>query len=77
MGKDRKKIVKRKFRQGLIPEDLIEEINKDIEQYLEKKSATNEKRIKEMIQTRLNLGLNITFSESYIRQKVSTIYALI
>lgn len=74
MGKDRKRIVRKKFRQGLIPEGLLEEINSDIEQYLEKKAETNEKRIKEIIKTRLELGLNITFSESYIRDRVSAIY---
>lgn len=75
MGKDRKRIVRKKFRQGLIPEGLLEEINNDIEQYLEKKAETNEKRIKEIIKKRLELGLNITFSENYIKERVSAIYA--
>lgn len=75
MEKDRKKIVKSKFRKGLIPEDLLDEINNDIEQYLEKKSKTNEKRIQEMIKKRLDLGLTINFSETYIKEKVSMIYA--
>ncbi|WP_025740823.1 MULTISPECIES: hypothetical protein [Aquimarina] len=74
MAKDRKKIVKSKFRKGLIPEDLLDEINNDIEQYLEKKSKTNEKRIQEMIKKRLDLGLTINFSETYIKEKVSMIY---
>ncbi|WP_281989332.1 hypothetical protein [Aquimarina aggregata] len=75
MGKDRKRIVRKKYRQGLIPEGLLEEIHNDIEQYLEKKAETNEKRIKEIIKTRLELGLNITFPESYIKERVSAIYA--
>ncbi len=75
MGKDRKRIIHKKYRQGLIPEGLLDEIYEDIEQYLEKKSAENEKRIEEMIQSRINLGLSITFSEGYIREKISAIYA--
>ncbi len=75
MGKDRKRIVYKKFRQGLIPEELLDEINNDIEQYLQKKAETNERRIKEIVKKRLELGLNITFSENYIKEKVSAIYS--
>ena len=76
MEKNRKKIVKSKFRKGLIPEDLLEEINNDIDTYLTEKSKENEKKIEEMIITRINLGMDIRFSEQYIRQKLSYIYSL-
>ncbi|WP_271784798.1 hypothetical protein [Aquimarina algiphila] len=75
MGKDRKRIIRKKYSQGLIPEGLLEEIHNDIEQYLEKKTETNDKRIKKIIKERLELGLNVTFSESYIKERVSAIYA--
>lgn len=73
-GKTKKEIILKKYKQGLIPDDLFPIINQDIEMYLEKKIKKNEYIIEEMISTRKNLGLQICFSEEYILNRLSFIF---
>ncbi|PKV50243.1 hypothetical protein ATE84_2298 [Aquimarina sp. MAR_2010_214] len=72
--KDRKKIIKNQYKKGLIPDDLIDQINDDIETYLKKESEKNQKKIEKMISNRLNRGLDIYFSEDDIIRRLGLIY---
>lgn len=71
---DKRKVIDQKYRQGLIPEQLFNEINNDIEKHLENKSRKNEFLIQEMIANREDLGLEVSFSEQQIRSKLSTFF---
>jgi hypothetical protein len=75
MAKDRKTQIERKYKKGLIPDDLIDEIYDDIEIYLEKKSQKNQGIIKKMISTRLSKGMNVYFSEDDIIKRLASMYA--
>ncbi len=70
----KKQAIEKKYKQGLIPDHLYEEINRDIETYLEKKFEKNENLIEEMILFRENKGLDIFFSEQYIIKKLASIF---
>ncbi len=72
---NRKKNIAKKYRKGLIPEELLEEINNDIDTYLSEKSKENKKKIEEMIHERINLGLEIRFTEQYIIRTIASIYS--
>ena len=73
-GKDRKKIIKDQHKHGLIPDDLLNEINSDIESYLEKEVEKNQEIIDEILSKRIHLGLPINFTVEEIINKLTLLH---
>lgn len=70
----KKEIIKQKTEEGLIPSDLIEEINNDIDKFLADKVKKNRNTIEYLISERKSSGLPIFFSEEKIENYLTTIF---